>query len=567
MPTPNLIIDHASTAFPPIGLVTRRALSAGERVFLCTASFRLFYQAELVSLKCLSPNGTEASGVTFLKLEDDKPARDVMKRSLGEVTLLQDLPAGTSIRVQLRPREDMIGTAGDIEWDLRLAVIDEEEFQANVCRFPFHDVVEPFIIRLTASPATQVQAVRRFTGELIARLCDDQGITSPTPDVQATVRVVDESCALEFGENGVARIGLDHAIKDRVLIETSEGFQTFANPLPRLDDNTNVFFGDIHWHSAYSTDGQRDLDRAMATCRDELGLDFAGPSDHILHEGDYGRSTMQDQAAVCRPFDEPGRFAVIPGFELSRRYGHCNVYTESWEQLFRIGEQFDQVFKQTLKSSKDRFFVEELMELFESETTLVIPHHSNTSNEGPGVGPDGRSIWTAFRWPQQLNPHHLRLIEMNQQRGCFESETPDPLWQPPCLENPFKGGLGDSAHQALAQGHRIGFIGGTDNHNGWPTLSTGRQQICGIAGVLSHELSAPSIHAALHARRCYATTGARIVARATLNDELIGSELSLEPDTERRFSISIHGTAPIERVEIISFNSVIHAFPVEADAC
>ena len=206
------------------------------------------------------------------------------------------------------------------------------------------------------------------------------------------------------------------------------------------------------------------------------------------------------------------------------------------------------------------------MELFEAENTLVIPHHSNTYNENGRFGLDGRSIWTAFRWPKKPNPKHLRLIELNQQRGCFESENPDLLWQPPSLGKQLTGGLGGSAQQALAQGHRIGFIGGTDNHNGWPTLDTGKHQICGVTGVIADELTAASIHRALHARHTYATTGARIVAHATLNGHLIGSELSLEPDIERVFHISIEGTAPIERVELISFGHVIQSFDVERES-
>ena len=122
------------------------------------------------------------------------------------------------------------------------------------------------------------------------------------------------------------------------------------------------------------------------------------------------------------------------------------------------------------------------------------------------------------------------------------------------------------AQQALAQGHRIGFIGGTDNHSGWPTMHTGTQEICGVTGVIANELNAKSIHNALHARSCYATTGARIVAQATLNGALVGTEHELEPDTERRFSISLKGTAPIERVEIVSFGCVTHAFEVEQDS-
>jgi hypothetical protein len=341
--------------------------------------------------------------------------------------------------------------------------------------------------------------------------------------------------------------------------------EAMSTPLPCLANGQNVFFGDIHWHTACSTDGQRAMDKALRSARDELGLDFAGPSDHILDEGDYGRSTVRDQAEICAAFDEPGRFAVIPGFELSRRYGHCNVVTTHFDKLISLTDRFRSEYTPVLKSGTSRFTVEELCELFDDPETLVIPHHTNMDNAAGKGEPDTAPGWTAFHWPKTPIQHHLRLIEINQQRGSFESEIPDPVWQPPFWKR-FHGGLGGSAQTALIRGHRIGFTGGTDNHHGWPTLEGNGGAVGGVTGVIADTLDAPSIVKALHARRCYATTGARIVAEAFLNGQPIGSEQPLEADAPREFHIRIRGTAPLERVELISFGQVAHAFPVDGSA-
>jgi hypothetical protein len=71
---------------------------------------------------------------------------------------------------------------------------------------------------------------------------------------------------------------------------------------------------------------------------------------------------------------------------------------------------------------------------------------------------------------------------------------------------------------------------------------------------------------ALHARRCYATTGARIVADVTLNGAPMGSELRLQPGTERRLRVKIRGTAPLECVQVIHCGHLLAELPVAADS-
>ncbi len=86
---------------------------------------------------------------------------------------------------------------------------------------------------------------------------------------------------------------------------------------------------------------------------------------------------------------------------------------------------------------------------------MIVPHHTNMdSSLGAGVvHADGRPVWCALRWPPAtpLLAQGLRLLEIVQQRGAFESEAPDPDWRVAW------GGFGGSAQTALLRGHRIGF--------------------------------------------------------------------------------------------------------------
>ncbi len=553
-PIPVHTYVHTEAAFRPFHFALNHSVPAGTVFHVCTASFRLFHGLRLEAVKRLEsgealPVNTDASGIV----------RHRMRQSLGCIAVDQELPAGEIIDVTLNPHGRMISTAGDLEWDLRLAVIKDEEFEPDPCRFPFHDLADPIEIRLIADQAERLEAIRRFNGDLVIRTADTHGITAPCPG--STVAVEGPGIREEhpLPESGTLTLQISPEITAPLCISVKGAFTTTSNPLPRTHGGQAVYFGDIHWHTASSTDGQRDMAKALQSARDELGLDFAGPSEHILDEGDYGRSTVRDQERVCRAYDQPGSFAVIPGFELSRTYGHCNVYTSDFSTLIDLSDKFEDEFAPILKSGTSRFTVEELCSLFSDPDTLVVPHHSNMDN-AVGKGPPGSvPAWTAFHWPKQPIPQHLRLIEMTQQRGAFESERPDPDWQPP-FWLPFHGGLGGSAETALARGHRIGFTGGTDNHHGWPSLEGNGGLVGGVTGVLADGLTPASIVRALHARRCYATTGARIVAEASLNGQWIGSELELSPRAPRDFRISLKGTAPWETVELISFGQIAHAF-------
>jgi hypothetical protein len=192
---------------------------------------------------------------------------------------------------------------------------------------------------------------------------------------------------------------------------------------------------------------------------------------------------------------------------------------------------------------------------------IIAPNHPNMdSHIGDGVvyPQDGRPFWCRMDWGTTPELQFVRLVEIHQSRGSFESETVDPDWQV------RYGGFGSSVQPALARGFRVGFLGGTDNHCGWPTRA--RSEWCGMTGVIADALTAPSLFEALHARRCYATTGVRIVADYTCNGHPMGSEIASKPGDPREFRIKVRGTVPLDRVQILSCGAVLADLPVQPDA-
>jgi hypothetical protein len=87
---------------------------------------------------------------------------------------------------------------------------------------------------------------------------------------------------------------------------------------------------------------------------------------------------------------------------------------------------------------------------------------------------------------------------------------------------------------ALARGHRMGLIASSDGHDGHPGNAQSPMRkhhhlfhFCGSgrAAVWVENLTREAVFDALHARRCYATTGPPIILELTLNGHAMGSEI------------------------------------------
>jgi hypothetical protein len=161
----------------------------------------------------------------------------------------------------------------------------------------------------------------------------------------------------------------------------------------------------------------------------------------------------------------------------------------------------------------------------------------------------GLSVWTHYCWPLGHNElRFFRLAEIVQGRGCFESEEVDPEWK-------VRFGAGGSIRTGHVRAFLIGFTGGTDSHAGWPSRHQGGA-LTGLTAVYADGFSRAGIMRGIQ-RRCYATTGTRIVLDFRLNGAAMCSELLLGPRDDRVFTLRVHGTTPLDRVEIVSQGAAI----------
>ncbi|MEM6504215.1 MAG: CehA/McbA family metallohydrolase [Planctomycetota bacterium] len=491
----------------------------------------------------------------------------IKHRPIVDVACDEELPMGTVLELSLGfvsdSQKDRLNLSG-LDWSGQwLALTPEGEVEDK-------PVSEPAVIRVQPGSATSLRAWLHADGRVVANHFDQVGNPTDAPEeaVDWVLRGPDHAM-----EDGVFTTGTPAStlvkppgVIQRVSVIDQAGRLATTNALPRTRAGENIYFGEFHWHSELSSDGDRPLRDALASARDELGLDFAGPADHMGDDGVYSFGTAEQQAEIMRDAERPGRFVGLPGVEWSARYGHANTYTDCYDRLLRMVEATSKGFTEHPK--RDGVYPwDALIQGVESvgaPHAILIPHHTNTdSYERGGVlkPEDGRPYWAPMTFPRPADQTWIRAFEIHQGRGSFESETPDPAWRGDV------GGYGSSFHSALMRGYRMGVTGGTDNHQGWPSRSGwpshfGDGSPLGLTAVIADELTTESVFSGLYQRHTYATTGVRIVADVTMNGSPMGSELRLGPDEAREMNIRLHGTADWAAVEVISAGVVIDSLDV-----
>jgi hypothetical protein len=126
------------------------------------------------------------------------------------------------------------------------------------------------------------------------------------------------------------------------------------------------------------------------------------------------------------------------------------------------------------------------------------------------------------------------------------------------------GGAG--AWAAFQRGYRMGLMASSDNHVGMPGRSyPGDRQAHtpfkgGLCAIWAPELTREALFAALKQKRCYGTTGARIVVRFSVEGRPMGSTVSYENGTVRA-AVEVQGTDELRSVEIVTAGTAVRELP------
>lgn len=306
-----------------------------------------------------------------------------------------------------------------------------------------------------------------------------------------------------------------------------------SNPLVVRDDAPEVRWADLHGHSVLS-DGSGTPEDWYAYARDVAALDAAALTDHDhwgLQPLDQHPALWDRIRAATRSFHAPGQFVTLLGYEwTSWTWGHRHV--------LYVGD--DGPILSSLDPATDTpGELARALAALPGVEALVMAHH-------PAGGP------VAAAWDAVPDPRQEPLLEVVSVHGCSEAaDCPGPI---------YDAVPGAFARDILRAGGRFGFSGGGDGHDGHPGLTRLAGPAGGLTAIQGAAVDRTSIASALRARRTWATNGPRIWVDATLGGLPMGAPV---PPGVAELHVEIHGTAPLDRVEVLLGDGSVEALPTD----
>lgn len=321
-----------------------------------------------------------------------------------------------------------------------------------------------------------------------------------------------------------------------------------------------VFFGDIHTHSA-EADGEPHNEGCGRGTREENytyargpgGVDFYALTDHEWQVRPNGQETY---FGLADTFEEPGRFVCLPAFEhTSPAYGHRNVYFRTPRGII-VSNTYG--WREGRREDPPRYRTpEDLWQALQENGTpfMTVPHHPSATSHP--------CTWDFF------NPDFDRLVEVYSVWGSSE------------YYGDFPRGVSDryrelDVQDAIRRGLFFGLIASADGHDGHPGNAQSpyvkhhhQYHFCGSgrAAVLAPELTRDAVFDALHARRCYATTGTPIHLDVQLHGQPMGSTVAAG-GKRPVLRVECTGTNGIDHVRIVKNGAVVAALPqFESHTC
>jgi hypothetical protein len=269
-----------------------------------------------------------------------------------------------------------------------------------------------------------------------------------------------------------------------------------------------VFFGDLHIHTAISSDAVGDPTQLFAAARYEENLDFAALTDHDTTMDAAEWDLTRSLAAAA---NDPGNFVAFSGIE--------------WTQGVHIAVYFlndDEPFCPTC---------DDLPRFYNFYGPTLASHDAGAHVAHPTV----QGVFT------DLDDSLLRNVEIKNGRShAFD------------MEYGSKGVV-----ELLAQGHRLGMLGVSDDHSYDGTGESARRLGDTVTGCHAASLTRASILEALRNRRCFATDNLRTVVDLEVNGVLMGGETQVCAGNSYVANFMVSGTATPSLVEIVRDGVVV----------
>ena len=350
-----------------------------------------------------------------------------------------------------------------------------------------------------------------------------------TVELRCPEGVVDvpEAAAFEPKDKGVLIVKGVTAAKPglyRIDVRHPEtGLRAQSNPvLCEASPQSRIYWGDLHCHTwgdinmALMCDNTFKLNPSARhwQARRAARLDFAAPGPASIPDQKEHPQVWEAHQAAFREHDAPGSYVPFLAFEVHPKdgSGDRNVIFRDWSDTY--------LHPYTPMN--------ELLATYgQRDDVLLQPH--------VGGGPPN---WGRMRTERE------RVIEVASGHGCFEWVLQR------CLSYGYRPGVVASSdvHLPLLGGPRAAhsFRGRSGKHLNIRDTGFGTGP---IVAVRAAKLTREAIWQAIHERRTYATTGARIILSVSVNGQPSGSVISSEGSPTVR--VRAYGSAPVQRVDLI----------------
>jgi hypothetical protein len=407
----------------------------------------------------------------------------------------------------------------------------------------------PSYLDVVAGPATRANVVApsTYTGDTVPVRISVTDACHCRPDgaSSATLAADGHEVRCVPGTAQEIRVAASRLPALDAIERTSHATWGVANPsVPVASDGLRLFWGDLHAQSEHHVMHSQNMDFRQAgwskgiSCgtvddcyayaREVALLDFVALTD----QGACLTRAWEFCQGKVREYHQPGRFVTFKGYEAGAPIGHRNA--------IYVTDEIEPPLDAARFSS---FHPRVLYDYYrERRDAILIPHHVKT--------------WTDWSF------HDPELEPIMEIYSCWgQSESPGlDLWD--------KGMTpGAGAWAAFDRGYRMGMIASSDNHVGLPGRSfPGDRQAHtpfkgGLCAIWSEQLTRESLFRALKERRCYGTTGARIVVRFSVDGRPMGSTVRPVGDTVQA-SVEVYGTDELKSVEIAAAGRTVRQIPL-----
>ena len=337
-------------------------------------------------------------------------------------------------------------------------------------------------------------------------------------------------------------------------------FKSNSFLVQRENPKHRLYWGFIHGHTNKS-DGIRSPEEYFENMK-KAGLNFGTTTEH-----DHSWETSDDDfnyiKSIVKKFHEDGEFVSFFGYEWGYWYvGYGDIciyyYDDSIPILRSDVNKYNSVPK--LVKNLKRY----------GDKVLMINHHS-------ALRPGYRN-WNYF--DNSLE----RLVEIYSTWGSQELPYLEGNYLPPRYKffgygkyTRKRGAIlekkGSFVRDALERGYKLGFTAGGDDHYGiYPSgpidLDDGIYPP-GIMAIWAQNLTKQALWKALRERRCYGSTGPRIIIKFQVEDFFMGEIIDLNEvpvlKSKRELKFSLLSSEIIQNVEIIRNNNLFKSLSVNGN--